>query len=112
MLGGLALTLIGLAAVAAGLVNALAGGGTLITFPTLVALGVPAVAAKLEPPGKHDACFLPRTMCITGPAANRSGPGSTQGNQKRQSRPKLRPWAQKSEVWKAKPGRASGSVPV
>ncbi len=32
--------LAGLAAVAAGLVNALAGGGTLITFPTLTALGV------------------------------------------------------------------------
>ena len=27
---------------------------------------VPAVAAKLEPAGKHDACFLPRTMRITG----------------------------------------------
>jgi uncharacterized membrane protein YfcA len=47
MLGGLALTLIGLAAVAAGLVNALAGGGTLLTFPLLVALGVPAVAANI-----------------------------------------------------------------
>jgi uncharacterized protein (TIGR03032 family) len=27
---------------------------------------VPAVAAKLEPPGKHDACFLVRTMHLTG----------------------------------------------
>jgi uncharacterized protein (TIGR03032 family) len=27
---------------------------------------VPAVAAKLEPAGKHDACFLPRTMHATG----------------------------------------------
>ncbi len=36
-----------LAAVAAGLVNALAGGGTLITFPVLVAIGVPPVAANV-----------------------------------------------------------------
>jgi hypothetical protein len=32
---------------AAGMVNALAGGGTLITFPTLTALGIPAVAANM-----------------------------------------------------------------
>lgn len=43
----LELVLVGLAAVAAGAVNALAGGGTLITFPTLVAVGVPAVAANV-----------------------------------------------------------------
>src|SRR5512145_1403024 len=36
-----------LAAVAAGAVNALAGGGTLITFPVLTFLGVPAVAANV-----------------------------------------------------------------
>lgn len=36
-----------LAAVAAGAVNALAGGGTLITFPVLVALGIPAVSANV-----------------------------------------------------------------
>ncbi|MGI8492904.1 MAG: sulfite exporter TauE/SafE family protein [Acidimicrobiales bacterium] len=35
------------AALAAGAVNALAGGGTLISFPTLIALGVPAVAANV-----------------------------------------------------------------
>ncbi|MCL4559094.1 MAG: sulfite exporter TauE/SafE family protein [Chloroflexi bacterium] len=39
--------LVGLAAMAAGMVNALAGGGTLITFPMLVAMGVPAVAANV-----------------------------------------------------------------
>jgi uncharacterized membrane protein YfcA len=39
--------LAGVAAVAAGAVNALAGGGTLITFPMLVALGVPAVASNV-----------------------------------------------------------------
>ena len=43
----LQLLLAGLAAVAAGAVNALAGGGTLITFPMLVALGVPAVASNV-----------------------------------------------------------------
>ncbi|MFN8454377.1 MAG: sulfite exporter TauE/SafE family protein [Anaerolineae bacterium] len=39
--------LVGLAAVAGGAVNALAGGGTLITFPALVAVGIPAVAASV-----------------------------------------------------------------
>jgi hypothetical protein len=47
MAGGVELILAGLAAVAAGAVNALAGGGTLITFPTLVALGIPPVAANV-----------------------------------------------------------------
>jgi hypothetical protein len=46
-LSALDLALAGLAAVAAGVVNALAGGGTLITFPTLTALGLPAVAANV-----------------------------------------------------------------
>ena len=36
-----------LAALAAGTVNALAGGGTLITFPTLTFLGIPAIAANV-----------------------------------------------------------------
>lgn len=36
-----------LAAFAAGAVNALAGGGTLITFPILTALGLPAVTANI-----------------------------------------------------------------
>lgn len=40
-------TLIALAALAAGAVNAIAGGGTLITFPMLTAVGVPAVAANI-----------------------------------------------------------------
>jgi uncharacterized membrane protein YfcA len=43
----LGLLLAGLAAVAGGAVNALAGGGTLITFPTLTALGLPAVVANV-----------------------------------------------------------------
>ncbi|MBM3151922.1 MAG: sulfite exporter TauE/SafE family protein [Chloroflexi bacterium] len=46
------MTLIGyifacLAAVAAGFTNALAGGGTLITFPVLMAIGIPAVSANV-----------------------------------------------------------------
>ena len=44
---GLEFGLVGLAAVAGGAVNALAGGGTLITFPMLIALGVPAVASNV-----------------------------------------------------------------
>lgn len=36
-----------LAAVAAGFINALAGGGTLITFPVLMAVGLPAVNANI-----------------------------------------------------------------
>jgi uncharacterized membrane protein YfcA len=36
-----------LAAVGAGTINALAGGGTLISFPVLVAVGVPPVAANV-----------------------------------------------------------------
>ncbi|RPI84091.1 MAG: sulfite exporter TauE/SafE family protein [Chloroflexi bacterium] len=41
------LGLVALAGVAGGLVNALAGGGTLITFPMLTAVGIPAVAANV-----------------------------------------------------------------
>jgi uncharacterized membrane protein YfcA len=47
MVTGLEYLWIALAAVAAGAVNALAGGGTLITFPMLTAVGVPAVAANV-----------------------------------------------------------------
>ena len=39
--------LVGIAALAAGLVNAIAGGGTLITFPTLTFVGIPAIAANV-----------------------------------------------------------------
>jgi len=47
MLSGLEYLLIALAAVGAGLVNALAGGGTLITFPMLTFVGLPAIAANV-----------------------------------------------------------------
>jgi uncharacterized membrane protein YfcA len=46
-LSSLDLVLAALAAVGAGAVNAIAGGGTLITFPTLTALGLPAVPANV-----------------------------------------------------------------
>jgi len=46
-LSGLDYVLIGFAAVAAGAINALAGGGTLITFPTLLALGIPPISANV-----------------------------------------------------------------
>jgi uncharacterized membrane protein YfcA len=41
------LALITLSAIAAGAVNAIAGGGSLITFPVLLAVGVPAVSASM-----------------------------------------------------------------
>lgn len=47
MLNGFEYVLAALAALAAGAVNALAGGGTLITFPMLTFLGVPAVTANV-----------------------------------------------------------------
>ncbi len=47
MINGYEFILVGLAAIAAGIVNALAGGGTLITFPMLTFVGVPAVAANV-----------------------------------------------------------------
>jgi uncharacterized protein len=47
MSNGIDFVMAGLAAVAAGAVNALAGGGTLITFPMLTAIGVPAVSANI-----------------------------------------------------------------
>jgi uncharacterized protein len=43
----LSLLLVGGAAFAAGVVNAIAGGGSLITFPVLVAVGLPHVVASL-----------------------------------------------------------------
>ncbi len=47
MLNGFEFVLAALGALAAGAVNALAGGGTLITFPLLTFLGVPAVTANI-----------------------------------------------------------------
>ena len=47
MLGGFHFILAGFAAIAAGAINALAGGGTLITFPVLLGIGLPAVEANV-----------------------------------------------------------------
>lgn len=46
-LSALNLAVLAAAAVAAGAVNAVAGGGTLISFPALTAVGIPAVAANV-----------------------------------------------------------------
>ncbi len=46
-MNGLEFVVIGLASIAGGAVNALAGGGTLITFPTLIAMGIPAGASNV-----------------------------------------------------------------
>ena len=43
----LSLLLVGAAAIGGGAVNALAGGGTLITFPALMAAGIPAMSANV-----------------------------------------------------------------
>lgn len=47
MLSGSELIIAGLAAAAAGLINALAGGGTLVSFPVLITLGVSDIAANI-----------------------------------------------------------------
>jgi uncharacterized protein len=47
MLSGFEIIIAIAAAAAAGLINALAGGGTLISFPVLIALGIPEVAANI-----------------------------------------------------------------
>jgi uncharacterized protein len=41
------LALVGLAGMAAGAVNAMAGGGTLISFPAMTAIGMPAISANV-----------------------------------------------------------------
>ena len=47
MIEGIEFLLIGLAAIGAGAINALAGGGTLLTFPMLIAVGVPPVNSNV-----------------------------------------------------------------
>ena len=65
-MSALDLLIAALAAVAAGAINALAGGGTLISFPVLIAVGVPPVAANITNaialcPGMHVASATPIT---------------------------------------------------
>jgi uncharacterized membrane protein YfcA len=47
MVSGYEFAIVGLASVLAGLINALAGGGSLIVFPALIAIGIPPVAANV-----------------------------------------------------------------
>ncbi len=47
-----------LASIAGGIINAVSGGGTLVTFPTLLALGVPPVAANAT----NTAALLPGVL--------------------------------------------------
>ena len=42
------LLLVGLVSVAAGITNGIAGGGTFLTFPTLLAVGIPALTANVS----------------------------------------------------------------
>jgi uncharacterized protein len=67
------LLLAGLAAVAAGAVNALAGGGTLITFPTLTALGIPTVAANVTNTVALCPGYLGGTLAQAGDLAGQRG---------------------------------------
>src|SRR5512133_1687597 len=47
MIGGYEIAIIGIAALLSGLINALAGGGSLIIFPVLIAFGIPTVPANV-----------------------------------------------------------------
>jgi len=47
MITGVEIVLVGLVAALAGLINAVAGGGTLVLFPYLIATGIPPVAANV-----------------------------------------------------------------
>jgi uncharacterized membrane protein YfcA len=47
MVTGSEIALAGLAAILAGFINAIAGGGSLISFPALIALGIPEVSANV-----------------------------------------------------------------
>ena len=62
--------LIALAGVAAGTINTVVGSGTLITFPTLLAFGVPPVTANVSNsiglvPGSVTGAIVPGTGVVT-----------------------------------------------
>jgi uncharacterized membrane protein YfcA len=66
---GAQVALVGGAAVAGGIVNAIAGGGSLLTFPALVACGVPSVVASLTNtvamcPGYFGATIAQRKLLV------------------------------------------------
>lgn len=79
------LVLVGGAAAAGGIVNAIAGGGSLITFPTLVAVGLPPVVASLTNtvamcPGYLGATLAQRRLLVgQGPRAARVLPFAALG---------------------------------
>ncbi len=79
------LLLIGLAGVAAGLINTVVGSGTLITFPTLLALGVPPVLANvsntvgLAPGSLSGALAMRPELAGQGPRLRRLGVASLLG---------------------------------
>jgi hypothetical protein len=69
ILNGPNISIITLSAVVAGLINALAGGGTLITFPVLTLLGLPPVVANITNtvalcPGYFGATLAQRKLLI------------------------------------------------
>lgn len=69
MMDATGIAMVGGAALLGGAVNAVAGGGSLITFPTLVAVGLPAVAASATNtialcPGYLGAAFAQRRDLI------------------------------------------------
>jgi hypothetical protein len=59
-----------LAAFAAGAINSVAGGGTLVSFPALVGLGLPSITANADDGGQADAAI---SQFVRGP---KSGGGS------------------------------------
>ncbi|NLT67616.1 MAG: sulfite exporter TauE/SafE family protein [Acidobacteria bacterium] len=66
MTEGMDLLIAGLAAVFAGAVNALAGGGTLITFPVLLLIGVPPLSANITNTVALCPGYLGATLAQTG----------------------------------------------
>ena len=69
MISSLDLVFVAFAGLAAGTINAIAGGGTLVTFPLLTAIGLPAVAANVTStvalwPGFLGSTFAQRTDLV------------------------------------------------
>ncbi|HTX73493.1 MAG TPA: sulfite exporter TauE/SafE family protein [Rectinemataceae bacterium] len=85
VLDALHLMLVALAALAAGFVNAIAGGGTLITFPALVFLGLSPVSANVTStvalcPGYFGATWAQRSLLVgEGPRLGRLMPSALLG---------------------------------
>ena len=67
------IALIGAAALSAGVVNAIAGGGSLITFPVLIAVGLPAVTASMTNTVAMCPGYLGATLAQRGELAGQRG---------------------------------------